>query len=194
MRNALLIVDVQVDFVQGGALPVPNGLEVAATIARHVRHFKSEYDLIVASRDYHEDPQGHFSATPDFKTTWPPHCVIGTPGAAFVPAIQNLVREKLVHIVVSKGRTAAAYSAFEGQDSRGHFLLDVIKEARIDQIDVCGIATDYCVRASALEARKNAFQVRTLVNLCAAVDDATGQQAFDEMKAAGCQIQAATAP
>jgi nicotinamidase/pyrazinamidase len=194
MRNALLIVDVQVDFVQDGALPVPKGVEVAAMIARHVRHFKGSYQFVVSSRDYHENPAGHFSATPDFVTTWPPHCVIGTPGAAFVPAIQNLVREKLIDTVVSKGRSAAAYSAFEGQDPRGHFLLDVLKEERIDHIDVCGIATDYCVRASALDARRNAFQVRTLVNLCAAVDEATGQQALDEMKAAGCQLQTATAP
>lgn len=194
MRNALLAVDLQADFVQGGSLAVPGGLEVAAQVARHLRHFKNEYQFVVASRDYHEDPQDHFSATPDFRTTWPPHCVIGTPGAAFVPAIQNLVREKLVTTVVSKGRHAAAYSAFEGLDNRGHYLLDVLKEQRIDHIDVCGIATDYCVRASALDARKNEFQVRILVNLCAAVNEATGLQALEEMKAAGCQLQAATAP
>jgi nicotinamidase/pyrazinamidase len=194
MRNSLLAVDLQSDFVQDGSLPVPNGLQVAAQVARHIRHFKTEYDFVVASRDYHEDPKDHFAATPDYINTWPPHCVIGTPGAAFVPPIQNLVREKLIQTVVSKGRHAAAYSAFEGVDARGHYLLDVLREQRIDHIDICGIATDYCVRASALDARKNAFQVRILVNLCAAVAEATGLQAIEEMKAAGCQIQAATAP
>jgi nicotinamidase/pyrazinamidase len=194
MRNALLIVDVQVDFVEGGSLGVPGGTQVAAMIARHVRHFKNEYQFVVASRDYHEDPADHFSDHPDFITTWPPHCVVGTPGAAFVPAIQNLIREKFIQLVVIKGRHAAAYSAFEGQDPRGHLLLDILKENRIEHIDVCGIATDYCVRASALDARKDQFQVRVLVNLCAAVNEATGQQALDEMKAAGCQLQAATAP
>jgi nicotinamidase/pyrazinamidase len=194
MRNALLVVDVQVDFVEGGALGVNGGLQVAAMIARHIRHFKNEYQFVVASRDYHEDPADHFSDQPDFKTTWPPHCVIGTPGAAFVPAVQNLVREKYVGTIVSKGRHAAAYSAFEGLDNRGHPLLDILKENRIDHIDVCGIATDYCVRASALDARKNQFQVRVLLNLCAAVNEATGQAALEEMKAAGCQLQAATAP
>jgi nicotinamidase/pyrazinamidase len=194
MRNALLVVDLQNDFVQGGSLPVPNGMQVAAQVARHIRHFKTEYQFVVASRDYHEDPDGHFSATPDFLTTWPPHCVIGTPGAAFVPPIANLVREKFIQTIVSKGRHAAAYSAFEGLDSRGHPLLDVLKEQRIDHIDICGIATDYCVRASALDARKNEFQVRILVNLCAAVAEATGLQAIEELKAAGCQVQAATAP
>jgi len=194
MRNALLAVDLQADFVEGGSLPVPNGMPVCAMIARHIRHFKTEYQFVVASRDYHEDPTDHFSSTPDFLTTWPPHCIIGTPGAAFVPPIANLVREKLIHTIVSKGRHGAAYSAFEGLDARGHDLLDVLKEARIDHIDVCGIATDYCVRASALDAKKNAFQVRILTNLCASVTEATGLQALEEMKAAGCQLQAATAP
>ncbi|TAN35069.1 isochorismatase family protein [bacterium] len=194
MRSALLAIDLQADFVQGGNLPVPNGLQVAAQIARHIRHFKTEYAFVVATRDYHEDPADHFSPQPDYHATWPPHCVIGTLGAAFVPPIANLVREKLIQTVVSKGRHAAAYSGFEGLDPRGHHLVDVLKEARIDHIDVCGIATDYCVRATALDARKNAFQVRVLVNLCAAVNEATGQQAMDELKAAGCQLQAATAP
>jgi len=194
MRNALLVVDVQADFVEGGSLGVAGGLMVAAMIARHVRHFKSEYQFVVASRDYHESAPDHISDHPDFVNTWPPHCMAGTPGAAFVPTIQNLVREKYIQEVVTKGRNAAAYSAFDGLDKRGHGLLDVLKEQRVDHIDVCGIATDYCVRASALDARTNQFQVRVLVNLCAAVNEATGLQAMEEMKAAGCQLQAATAP
>jgi nicotinamidase/pyrazinamidase len=194
MRNALMVVDVQADFVEGGSLGVKGGLTTAAMIARHVRHFKNEYDFVVASRDYHEDAPDHISDHPDFVNTWPPHCMAGTPGAAFVPAIQNLVREKYIQTVVTKGRRAAAYSAFDGLDPRGHYLLDVLKEERIDHIDVCGIATDYCVRASALDAKKNEFQVRVLVNLCAAVNEETGLKALEEMKAAGIQIQAATAP
>ncbi len=194
MRNALLVVDVQVDFVEGGSLGVQGGRQVAAMIARHVRHFKYEYQFVVASRDYHEDAPDHISDHPDYINTWPPHCMVGTPGAAFVPTIQNLVREKYIQTVVTKGRHAAAYSAFDGLDMRGHALLDVLKEQRIDHIDVCGLTTDYCVRASALDARKNQFQVRVLVNLCAAVNEATGVQALEEMKAAGCQLQAATAP
>src|SRR4030088_3001705 len=95
MKNALLIVDCQIDFVQGGALPVPGGMEVAAMISRHIRHFKNEYQFVVASRDLHEDPADHFSDNPDFVTTWPPHCVIGTPGAAFAPPAANLVPAKL---------------------------------------------------------------------------------------------------
>jgi len=194
MRNALIVVDVQQDFVEGGSLGVQGGLAVAAHIAQHVRHFKEQYQYVVASRDYHENAPDHISANPDYQNTWPPHCMAGTPGAAFVPTIQNLVREKLIQDVVLKGRDHAAYSAFDGYDRRGHPLLEVLREHRIDHIDVCGIATDYCVRASALDARKNEFQVRVLVNLCAAVNEATGQQALEEMKAAGSQLQAATAP
>ena len=111
-----------------------------------------------------------------------------------MPPIANLVREKIIQCVVSKGRHNGAYSAFEALDTRGHGLLDVLKEERIDHIDVCGISTEYGVRLTALDARKNAFQVRVLVNLCASVNEATGLQAFEEMKAAGCQVQAATAP
>jgi len=194
MRNALLVIDVQNDFVEGGSLAVKGGRDVAAMVSRHVRHFKTEYQFVAATRDYHEDPGDHFSDHPDFHNSWPPHCVAGTPGAAFCQPIQNLVREKLIHTVVTKGQHAAAYSGFEGLDPRGHTLYDVLKEARVDHIDLCGIATDYCVRATALDARKYDFQVRILVNLCAAVAEDTGAQAMQEMKDAGCQVQAATAP
>src|SRR6266513_4740112 len=134
MRNALLAVDLQADFVEGGSLPVPNGMAVCAMIARHVRHFKSEYQFVVASRDYHESAPEHISDQPDFINTWPPHCMVGTPGAAFVPTIQNLVREKYIQVVVTQGRHEAAYSACDGLDPRGHKLLDVLKENRVDHI------------------------------------------------------------
>jgi nicotinamidase/pyrazinamidase len=194
MRNALLVVDLQNDFVEGGSLPVPGGTQVAAHVARHVRHFRSEYAFVVASRDYHEDPGDHFANQPDYINSWPKHCLIGTPGAALVTPIYNLVREKLIQAVVDKGRHAAAYSAFEAQDPRGHLLVDILREQRIDHIDVCGLMTEYCIRATALDARKHEFQVRILVNLCGAASPESGQRAFEEMKAAGCQLMAASAP
>src|SRR5256885_907428 len=194
MRNALVVVDVQNDFVEGGSLPVTGGRQVASMVSRHIRHFKTEYQFVVATRDYHEDPEGHFSDHPDFNTTWPPHCIAGTPGAALCPPIANLLREHLVMAVVDKGRHSPAYSGFEAVDPRGHLLLDVLKEHRVDHLDICGLATDYCVRATALDARKYEFQVRVLLNLCAPVSEATGLQALEEMKAAGISIQQATAP
>jgi nicotinamidase/pyrazinamidase len=194
MRNALLVIDVQNDFVEGGSLPVTGGQQVAALVSRHLRHFKGEYDFVAATRDYHEDPADHFSDHPDFVNTWPPHCVAGTAGALLCPPITNLVREKLIMTVLDKGRHSAAYSGFEAVDRRGHPLYDLLREARVDHIDICGLATDYCVKATALDARKREFQVRVLLNLCAAVSAETGQRALEEMKAAGCQLQQATAP
>jgi len=194
VRTALVVVDVQNDFVEGGSLPVTGGRQVASLVSRHIRHFKTEYQFVVATRDYHEDPEGHFAESPDFVNTWPPHCVIGTPGAALCPPISNLVREHLVHAVVDKGKHTPAYSGFEALDPRGHSLLDVLKEQRIDRLDICGLATDYCVRATALDARKHEFQVRVLLNLCAPVSAESGLKALEDMKAAGCVIQQATAP
>jgi nicotinamidase/pyrazinamidase len=194
MRNALLVVDLQNDFVEGGSLPVPGGKVVVAQVSRHLRHFRTEYAFVVATRDYHEDPADHFADQPDFVNTWPPHCVIGTPGAAFCTPILNLVREKYIQAVVDKGRHGAAYSGFEAADARGHLLYDVLREARIDHIDICGLITEYTVRATALDARKREFQVRVLVNLCAAANPEAGQRALEEMKAAGCQLMAASAP
>lgn len=194
MRNALLLVDLQNDFIDGGSLPVPGAKVVVALAARHLRHFRSEYAFAVATRDYHEDPGDHFAEQPDYVNTWPKHCVIGTPGAALCTPILNLIREKYVQAVVDKGRHAAAYSGFEATDRRGHLLVDVLKEARIDHIDICGLITEYTVRATALDARKREFQVRVLVNLCAAANAEAGQRALEEMKAAGCQLMAATAP
>ena len=141
MRNALLVVDLQNDFMESGSLPVPGATQVAAHVARHVRHFRSEYAFVVATRDYHEDPPDHFSDTPDYINTWPKHGLIGTQGAALVTPIFNLVREKIIQVVVDKGRHAGAVSAFEGQDLRGHPLVDILREQRVDHIDICGLIT-----------------------------------------------------
>ena len=188
MRNALVVVDVQNDFCEGGALPVTGGAAVAAHVARHVRHFRGEYQFVVATRDYHEDPGDHFAETPDFVNTWPKHCLIGTPGAALCTPISNLVREKLIQSVVDKGRHAAAYSGFEALDPRGHPLLDVLRENRIDHIDICGLATDYCVRATALDAVREGFAVRVLNDLTAGVAEESSARARDEMRAAGVDL------
>jgi len=194
MKNALVMVDLQNDFIEGGRLPAPGGKTIVAQVARHLRHFRTEYSFVVATRDYHEDPGDHFSDHPNFATTWPKHCVIGTPGAALCVPILNLVREKYIHAVVDKGRHGEAMSGFEGSDARGHSLYDILREARVDHLDICGLITEYCVRATALDARKKEFQVRVLVNLCAAATPEGGQHAFEEMKAAGCQLMAASAP
>ena len=194
MKNGLLIVDLQNDFIEGGSLPVPGGKTVVAQVARHLRHFRTEYSFVVATRDYHEDPGDHFADQPDFVNSWPKHCVIGTQGAALCVPILNLVREKYIHAVVDKGRHGEAQSGFEAFDPRGHSLYDVLREARVEHVDICGLITEYCVRATALDARKKELQVRVLVNLCGAANAEAGQRALEEMKAAGCQLMAASAP
>jgi nicotinamidase/pyrazinamidase len=194
MRNALLVVDLQNDFLEGGSIPVPGGTQVAAQVSRHIRHFRSEYAFVVATRDVHEDPADHFSDKPDYITTWPKHGLIGSRGATLCTPIFNLVREKIIQVVVDKGRHAGAASAFEAQDVRGHMLVDVLREQRVDHIDICGLITEYCIRESALDARKHEFQVRVLVNLCGAASPDNAQRAFEDMKTAGCQLMAASAP
>jgi nicotinamidase/pyrazinamidase len=182
-RTALVIVDVQNDFCEGGSLGVPGGAAVAAAIGRRVESHRAAYDLVVATRDWHEDPGAHFSATPDFVDSWPAHCVAGTPGAELRPEIARLPAA-----VFDKGRHSAAYSGFEGHDEQGRSLDQVLGARGVEDLDVVGIATDYCVRATALDALGAGFRVRVLSDLCAAVDPAGGQRALDEMRSAGCTV------
>src|SRR5438067_7149775 len=146
MAKALIVVDVQNDFCEGGSLPVAGGAAVAARISEHIA--AGGYDHVVATRDYHVDPGAHFSPEPNFVDTWPVHCVAGTPGASFHPELDV----SGVQAVFSKGRNAAAYSGFEGADRDGVSLADWLAGKDVDTVDVVGIATDHCVRATALDA------------------------------------------
>jgi nicotinamidase/pyrazinamidase len=179
--RALLVVDVQEDFCEGGSLAVTGGKAVARTVVGLL----PSYDVTVASTDWHIDPAGHFAAEPDFAKTWPVHCVVGTSGSR----LQEPLTEDAVDAVVRKGEYAAAYSAFEGTVD-GVLLADWLRERGIDALDVCGIATDYCVRASVLDARAAGWPVRVLLDACAGVDPATTQKAVAEMAAAGAELVA----
>ena len=179
MAKALIVVDVQNDFCEGGSLPVTGGAAVAAAISAHVAG--SAYDQVVATRDYHQDPGGHFAAEPDYVDTWPPHCVIGTPGADFHP---NLDLEP-VEAVFSKGEHAAAYSGFEGATDEGVALADWLRGHDVDAVDVVGIATDHCVRATALDAAGGGLRTTVLLELTAGVAPATTEKALDELRSAG---------
>jgi nicotinamidase/pyrazinamidase len=139
---------------------------------------------VVASRDYHIDPGGHFSATPDFSHSWPPHCVAGTPGAQFHPDFDT----GKVEAVFSKGAHAPAYSAFEGADGAGTPLGTWLRERGVDELDVVGIATDYCVRATALDAATQGFATRVVLRLTAGVDPVTTAGALEQMRAAGVEL------
>jgi nicotinamidase/pyrazinamidase len=182
--RALLIVDVQNDFCEGGSLAVAGGGATAAAITRYLAAHAAEYAHVIASRDYHIQPGPHFSDEPDFAGTWPPHCVAGTPGAQFHPALDT----SRVDAVFSKGAYSAAYSAFEGTDEAGTPLAEWLRAHGVDALDVAGIATDYCVRASTLDAVRLGFATRVLLELTAGVDSATTATALAEMREAGAEL------
>jgi len=185
--RALVIVDVQNDFCEGGSLAVQGGAATAAAISRYLATEGREYGHVVASRDYHVDPGTHFSADPDFSRSWPAHCVVGTAGALFHPDFDT----SQVEAIFSKGAHEAAYSGFEGTDDAGRPLGTWLREHDVDALDVVGIATDYCVRATALDAARQGFATRVLLRLTAGVDPATTAEALDEMRAAGVELAGA---
>lgn len=164
MATALIVVDVQRDFCEGGSLAVGGGRSVASRISSLLAS-EHGYDFVVATRDHHIDPGSHFSDDPDFVDSWPPHCVVGTPGVELHPDLTFRGFEA----VFDKGEYAAAYSGFEGTSETGDSLADWLRAHRVDQVDVCGIATDYCVRATALDAAAHGFTTRVLLELTAAV-------------------------
>jgi nicotinamidase/pyrazinamidase len=180
--RALIVVDVQNDFCEGGSLAVDGGAAVAAAISGHVR--TASYDHVVATRDHHVDPGAHFSATPDFVDSWPPHCRAGTPGASFHPELDVAP----IEAVFSKGEHAAAYSGFEGAEPGGSGLADWLRSRGVDSVDVVGIATDHCVRATALDAAKAGFATTVLLDLCAGVAPESTQRALEQMKSAGVHL------
>ncbi|WP_219461812.1 nicotinamidase [Nonomuraea rhizosphaerae] len=185
MATALIIVDVQNDFCEGGSLPVAGGSEVAAGITRYVADHG--YDHVVATRDYHVSPGDHFAESPDYVSTWPAHCVAGTPGADFHPAFDVSGVEE----VFSKGAYAAAYSGFEGASGDGVTLGDWLKRRGVSEVDIVGIATDHCVRATALDAVEHGLSVRVLLDLTAGVARQTTDAALSELTAAGAVLQGA---
>jgi nicotinamidase/pyrazinamidase len=182
MPRTLIVVDVQNDFCEGGSLAVPGGAEVARRISDLVR--SGSYEAVVATADHHVDPGAHFGDPPDFVDSWPVHCVAGTAGAQFHPELDTAG----VQAVFRKGAAAAAYSGFEGTtDAVGGRagLAAWLRERGIDAVDVCGIATDHCVRATALDAAREGFAARVLLDLTAGVAEATTRAALAELAAAG---------
>jgi nicotinamidase/pyrazinamidase len=189
MTRALFVIDVQNDFTEGGALAVEGGAAVAAGITGYLRSRPDEYDVVFASRDWHhgdDDNGGHFAtdAAPDFVDTWPRHCVAGEPGAQYHPALDTT----LIDVHVRKGQGRPAYSIFEGTTDAGGGLSDALDDLGVTDVDLAGIATDYCVRASALDAIAAGRHVRVLTDLVAGVAAASSQAALTELAAAGAEL------
>ncbi|NNM46175.1 isochorismatase family protein [Knoellia koreensis] len=187
--RALVIVDVQNDFCEGGSLAVAGGAEVARRISAHVEENTRGYAAIVATADWHEDPGEHWSDHPDFKGTWPVHCKVGTDGALFHPGAEPAFER--VEAIFRKGLHEAAYSGFEGftvEGDRRIPLADWLRERAIEEVDVVGIATDHCVRATALDAAEEGFATTVLLDLTAGVAPDTTAAALDELARAGVTL------
>jgi len=190
MARALIVVDVQNDFCEGGSLPVQGGARVASDINDLLHRWHSqaddapEYDVVVATKDHHVDPGAHWSAKPDLVESWPVHCKVGTEGAAFHPNLDPQPFDEVFY----KGEHEAAYSGFEGRTSSGDALSDWLRSHRVEEVDVCGIATDHCVRATALDSASAGFTTRVLTALCAGVAEESTAAAITELAGAGVEI------
>lgn len=187
MSKALFIVDVQNDFTEGGALAVDGGHAVAEGITQHLQAHAGEYSLIIASRDWHDaegDNGGHFHPEPDYVDTWPVHCVGGTEGAEYDPGLDT----SAVTHHVKKGQGRPAYSLFEGTTDDGETVEQLLDEHGVVDVDVVGLATDYCVRASALDAIEHGRHVRILTDLVAGVAAESSDAALAELAHAGAEL------
>ena len=181
--RALIITDVQNDFCEGGSLEVAGGTEVASGISELLAGDHG-YAHVVATKDFHIDPGEHFSDQPDYAVSWPRHCVVSTSGADFHPHLETAAVEAVFH----KGQYTAAYSGFEGADEDGTPLADWLRQRGVDAVDVVGIATDYCVKATAADAVKAGFATRLLLDLTAGVAPESTARAIEDLRAAGVEI------
>ncbi len=199
MSRALIIVDVQNDFCEGGSLAVAGGNAVAAGISHLLASEPDHWDHVVATRDHHVEPGAHFGDPPDYVASWPAHCVAGTEGAEFHPDL----RTDRVAAIFHKGERAAAYSGFEGfaktteptgptgEGPTGEGLADWLRRHDVKTVDIVGIATDHCVRATALDAVREGFATTVLLDLTAGVAARTTEAALRAMREAGVTLRGA---
>jgi nicotinamidase/pyrazinamidase len=182
--RALIIVDVQNDFCEGGSLAVAGGAAVARAVSEWLAGSGHDYAHVVATKDFHVDPGSHFSDHPDFAVSWPAHCVAGTTGADFHPDLDT----SAVEAVFRKGQHSAAFSGFEGFDDAERSLGDWLRGHGVDEVDVVGIATDYCVHATAADAARAGFATRVLLDLTAGVAPASTAEAIADLGAGGVEL------
>ena len=185
-RRALIIVDVQPTFCEGGELAVTGGNSVADGVAAYLRSSRRDYDLVATTQDWHIDPGHHFADDPDFVDTWPRHGLAGTANAEVHPAVVAALAETGdVDVAVRKGAYAAAYSGFEGRTGTGRTLAEALRAAGITDVDVCGIAESHCVKATVLDSLAAGFATRLLTDLTVPVTPEMGEAARSEMLNAG---------
>ncbi|GAA1626837.1 isochorismatase family protein [Georgenia ruanii] len=183
-RRALILVDVQPTFCEGGALPSPGANAVSERVARYAAERRADYAMVVTTQDWHIDPGEHFSETPDFVDTWPPHGVAGTAEAELHPALAD----QTFDASVKKGMYAAAYSGFEGVDADGRTLAQILREGDIAEVDVVGLVESHCVKETALDANKLGLATRVLTDLTVPVSPELGAKAREQLTAAGVEL------
>lgn len=181
-EKALLIIDVQNDFCPGGALAVPEGDKIVPVLNRYIELFLSKGLPIFASRDWHPEKTKHFK---DFGGLWPKHCIQKTRGAEFHPGLK--LPDKI--IILSKGMDPEkdSYSVFQGADSQGKSFLNLLSFMGIIELYVGGLATDYCVKESVLDALKNGFKVKLLMDAIKGVNEESSREAIKQMVARGAE-------
>ena len=203
MRTALIVVDVQNDFCEGGSLAVDGGSDVAAAISEHIEQHHGDYEAIVGTLDWHISPGSHFSEEPDFRTSWPVHCVAETKGADTHDEFET----DRIEAWFRKGEYEAAYSGFEGvlapetstplgaveeddeaEDEEPIGLDDWLRDREIEAVDIVGLAADHCVRATALDAADAGYETRVLLSLSAAVSPESLEDVIDELDDAGVEV------
>ncbi len=184
MKKALVIVDMQNDFCPGGSLAVKGGNEIVPVINNYIKYFSAGRHLIVFTRDWHTPDHCSFKQQGGI---WPAHCVAGTEGADFHPEL-DIPEDALI---ISKAASAGkdAYSGFEGSSPDGEMLDEVLKKKGVKELTVCGLATDYCVKSTVLDALKNGYTVKLLIDGVSAVEvkPGDGAAALSEMKKAGAE-------
>ncbi|MFI8308791.1 isochorismatase family protein [Streptomyces sp. NPDC085927] len=188
MDRALIVVDVQKDFCEGGSIPVKGGADRAVAIADLIRRADGRYTYVVATRDHHIDPGTHFSEHPDFQDSFPVHCVVGSEGGEFHPDFAPAVASGAVHEVFYKGAHSASKSGFEGSTQDGTPLADWLRAHDVQDLDVVGIATDHCVKATALDGVQAGFAVQVLLDYTAGVAADTTRTAISELRHAGVAL------
>ncbi|MDD9207982.1 isochorismatase family protein [Georgenia sp. 10Sc9-8] len=178
--RALIVVDVQPTFCEGGALPSEGANAVAERVAAFAAEHAADYAAVVTTQDWHIDPGDHFSDDPDYVDSWPPHGVAGTSEAELHPALEGLRADA----AVKKGQYAAAYSGFEGVDEEGRPLADILRDRGVTAVDIVGLVESHCVKDTALDAQRLGLDTRVLTDLTVPVSPELGEQAREQMRAA----------
>lgn len=183
-RRALIVVDVQPTFCEGGELAVDGGDAVADRVAAYVAAHRDRYSTVVTTQDWHIEPGPHFSDEPDFVDSWPPHGIAGTPNAELHPALARLAADH----AVKKGQYSHGYSGFDGSDESGRTLETLLREEGVSDVDVVGLVESHCVKHTALDAHRLGLGVRVLTDLTIPVSPEQGAAAREELAGAGVAL------